>query len=290
MSETSKFDGYQDFVKMNANLVYSNKVIVDRGWKPSLHTHPHTEIFYITKGYGKLIMKDSEINLKANDFIIINSNLMHTESNIQDRPDLDNLEYIVIGVKGISISEFNKNENDDDIMDYFINKYIFKMSFSNDKNILIELIKNIHKEMTEDSIFSSEYANSLLIILLINILRLNGNDIIIENDFKKNKQLEYIKSYIDSHFSMDLNLDILSKIGYINKYYLIHQFKKLYDITPMDYVNEVRYNTAKDLLINSNLSIQEISSNVGFNSQSYFNQLFKKKSGLTPTRYRSKNK
>lgn len=285
----SKFDKNNDLnklLKLNANLIYSNIVTVNRNWQPELHTHPHTEIFYVTKGSGKLILKDSEIDLNTNDFLIINSNLMHTEANAHNKDNFKELEYFVIAVKGISISELNSSINDEKFIDYFINKYIFKISFENSDNIFVKIMKNIHNEFVNKNSYYTEYSNSLLNMLLIEILRLNNKEIVIENDFKKNKQLEYIKNYIDSHFAMDLKLDVLSEVGYINKYYLIHQFKKLYDITPMDYVNHVRLNAAKDLLKNSDLSMQEISSTVGFNSQSYFNQLFKKKEGLTPSKYR----
>ncbi|MBS6062988.1 MAG: helix-turn-helix transcriptional regulator [Peptostreptococcaceae bacterium] len=87
-------------------------------------------------------------------------------------------------------------------------------------------------------------------------------------------------------FFIRLSVLIIAKIGYINKFYLIHKFKKLYGVMPIEYIIEKRYLSAKDLLLNSNYSMQEISSIVGFNSQSYFNQLFKKKAGITPGKFR----
>lgn len=210
MNKFGKNNSFNEFLKINANLIYSNRVTVNRNWQPELHTHPHTEIFYVIKGSGKLILKDSEIELRTNDFLVINSNLMHTEANAHSNKDnFKELEYLVIAVKGISISELNASKDNDKFIDYFINKYIFKISFENNDNIFFDLMKRIHNDFINKNPYYTEYSNSLLNMLLIEILRHNNKEISIENDFKKNKQLEYIKNYIDSHFAMDLKLDVL---------------------------------------------------------------------------------
>lgn len=273
-------------IEIKVKLVYSNKIMIDQGWVPSLHQHPHTEIFYVLSGKGKLILIDDEIDINANDFLIINSNLKHTEMNAYIKNNSQNLEYLVVGVEGISIKEIS-DKNDKSSINDFVQTYIFKKSFEDNNNKIYDLIKSIHQEMLEKNKYSGIYANKLLELLIISILRLQDENIEIEDDFKENKQIEFIKKYIDSHFSMEFNLDDLSKIGYVNKYYLIHQFKKLYGITPIEYMIEKRITSAKDLLKNSNYSMQDISSIVGFNSQAYFNQVFKKKVGITPGKYRS---
>ncbi len=55
-----------------------------------------------------------------------------------------------------------------------------------------------------------------------------------------------------------------------------------------DWVNDMRIADAKDLIVNTDLSVKEIYFSVGFNSKSTFNQAFKKREGITPTAYRQK--
>jgi YesN/AraC family two-component response regulator len=57
-----------------------------------------------------------------------------------------------------------------------------------------------------------------------------------------------------------------------------------------EYVCRVRIESAKNLLLNPNLRVSEIAYQVGFQSLTHFNRVFKKLSGDSPTEYRSKIK
>lgn len=67
---------------------------------------------------------------------------------------------------------------------------------------------------------------------------------------------------------------------------LNRRFKNALGQTPLEYLQEIRINTAKDLLKTSNLSISEIADKVGYQDASYFTTLFKKKLATTPNDYR----
>ena len=56
------------------------------------------------------------------------------------------------------------------------------------------------------------------------------------------------------------------------------------------YITEVRVNAAKELLLNSSLTIQEISDACGYNNEKYFYQIFKKATNLTPTQYQMRKR
>lgn len=71
--------------------------------------------------------------------------------------------------------------------------------------------------------------------------------------------------------------------------FYIH-FKEWSGTSPVSYRNGIRISSAKSLLQNSNLSIYEISSEIGFDDQYYFSRLFKKLTGLSPRDFRSSNK
>ena len=79
-------------------------------------------------------------------------------------------------------------------------------------------------------------------------------------------------------------------MAYMNKFHLISEFKQSYRITPIEYLILKRVEVSKDLLISTNHTMEEISALVGFNSQSYFNQVFKKKVGQTPSQFRRKHR
>ena len=99
-----------------------------------------------------------------------------------------------------------------------------------------------------------------------------------------------MKQYIDLHYQENITLDELSRLTYVNKYYLVHAFKKYIGLSPINYLISKRVEEAKVLLETTNYSVSQISDIVGFSSQSYFSQVFKKTMGTTPFEIRKKKR
>ncbi len=96
-----------------------------------------------------------------------------------------------------------------------------------------------------------------------------------------------IKRYIASEFAGTLSLSkIAERYGYSDDY-IIKIFKNRYGITPYQYLIKKRLAQAESLLVQSNLSIEEISRAVGYNDFSTFFRDFKKKYGMSPTERRT---
>ena len=106
---------------------------------------------------------------------------------------------------------------------------------------------------------------------------------------KANKDCVFIEKYIDAHFKEDLTLDTLSELTFLNKYHIVHAFKQYKGISPINYMIQKRLDEAKLLLSTTNLQISEIAYIVGFTSQSYFAQAFKKATNMSPLQYRKDN-
>jgi two-component system response regulator YesN len=73
---------------------------------------------------------------------------------------------------------------------------------------------------------------------------------------------------------------------HISPYYLSHLFKEELGVTFIGYLTKVRIEQAKILLLETNLTIQQISYMVGYQDSSYFTKVFKKLEGRTPTQFR----
>ena len=101
------------------------------------------------------------------------------------------------------------------------------------------------------------------------------------------KRLNKSVSYIQKHFC-DIKLDqrMLARLSDMNYDYFRHIFKKIYQMSPIQYINRLKINYSEELLLNKLYSVQEISVITGFNSQYYFTRCFKKQTGLTPSQYR----
>lgn len=95
-----------------------------------------------------------------------------------------------------------------------------------------------------------------------------------------------ITEYIDRNFIEKLTLETLAEIAHGSPYHLHRTFKKIKGITPVEYIQQVRLNAAKEYLIYTNKAIADIAICVGMPNTSYFITLFKNKTGYTPLQYR----
>ncbi len=96
------------------------------------------------------------------------------------------------------------------------------------------------------------------------------------------KVIEYIKA----NFQRRMSLEEIAASTYLSKTYLSSLFKKETGYSISEYINIVRIERSKALLLEENISIIEIANICGFEDQSYFTKVFKHIVGITPKKYR----
>ena len=108
-----------------------------------------------------------------------------------------------------------------------------------------------------------------------------------ERSEKIHPLIENIKSYINSNIESEITLSHIAEVFHYNKTYLGRLFKEETGKTFIEYINEKRLIRAKKMLENTKETILNISTCTGFNNVTYFNRLFKKSYGVSPTEYRN---
>ena len=96
------------------------------------------------------------------------------------------------------------------------------------------------------------------------------------------------KQFIADNYSESLSLEQVAKAVNTSSFYFCKMFKRITGLNFTEYVSRVRIERAKNLLLNPNLRISEIAFEVGFQSLTHFNRVFRKMVGLSPTDYRGK--
>ncbi|GGD46570.1 AraC family transcriptional regulator [Paenibacillus nasutitermitis] len=96
-----------------------------------------------------------------------------------------------------------------------------------------------------------------------------------------------IQHYLNLHAGRELILDELSEQFHMNKRYLISLFKQAFQITPMQYHQQMRLDRAKNLLRHSKMTMQQIADSLGYPSIHGFSRAFKNKEGCSPSAYRA---
>lgn len=107
------------------------------------------------------------------------------------------------------------------------------------------------------------------------------------NNGKKMGHVNKAKEYVAQNYANRITLEEVCKYLYINPAYFSVAFKKATGKNFIDFVNEVRVEKSKELLIESEYRIKEIAQMVGFDNLSYFCTVFKKSTGATPLEFRS---
>jgi len=100
------------------------------------------------------------------------------------------------------------------------------------------------------------------------------------------KAVRYIREHI--HEALPIK-DVAARV-HLNASYFSVLFKEELGINFIDYVTECRMKKAKEMLLQSSLSLEEISERIGYQSTSYFIKIFKKHEQLTPKHYRDRMK
>ncbi|QHW34703.1 response regulator [Paenibacillus rhizovicinus] len=100
------------------------------------------------------------------------------------------------------------------------------------------------------------------------------------------KDIAHAVRFIQERFSEDISLQQIAELLELSPNYLSMLFKKELQLSFTEYVNRIRLEKAKELLLNTNLKSYEIAQRVGFADDSYFSRAFKKHTGVRPNGFR----
>lgn len=113
-----------------------------------------------------------------------------------------------------------------------------------------------------------------------------GRNVATKREEKSNSIIEKAKDYIKLHYKKDMSLDDVSREVNISPYYFSKIFKEETGENFVEYVTNIRMAKARELLRETDYSMKEICTMVGYSDPNYFSRSFKKKVGVTPTEYK----
>ena len=147
----------------------------------------------------------------------------------------------------------------------------------------------LHKAYFSGKVVSQKQHDSA--VKLLNIfaqhLAMLSNQVFIQQENSEPPVISRARAYIHEHQTEEISLGQVAKAVNMSSYYFCKMFKKVTGINFTDYVARVRIEKSKNLLLNPNLRVSEIAFEVGFQSLTHFNRVFKKILGQSPTEYRA---
>ena len=113
-----------------------------------------------------------------------------------------------------------------------------------------------------------------------------ANQILLQEKDAEPPQITRARQFIEANAQEDLSLATVAKTAGMSPFYFCKMFKKVTGVNFANYVSGVRVEKAKTLLLNPNYRVSEIAYEVGFQSLTHFNRVFRNIAGQSPTEYR----
>ncbi len=253
-------------------LLMFNKGIYQKGGIQPSHSHKYLEILYFLSGKGKISFGKKSIDISPNTIVILNSEVIHSPQASENT----DIEFFSLLIDNINISFLPPNTLSENLYEH--------KTFDNCDNKIYKLLVQMIEELASSKEGCYIALKGLVFQLFTEIVRLP--DKVAPVKHKYNEIALKVKTYIDNNFIKEFNIDFLADMVFVNKFYLIHIFKRTFNVSPMQYLTAVRMQKAQTLLRSTNIPITEISQTCGYDNPVYFSEQFKKTIGTTPSIFR----
>ena len=117
-------------------------------------------------------------------------------------------------------------------------------------------------------------------------LSLVANQIVVQEEEAESPLVRRARAYILANQADPIDLAKVAQAMHVSTFYFCKMFKKATGLTFTEYLSRVRVEKAKNLLLNPHLRISEIAYDVGFQSLTHFNRVFRQVVGQSPSEYR----
>ena len=244
-----------------------------------LHFHSEFEFCVVDDGNMTIQLNDSYITLSKGEGIFINSQALHSVLSAEHSGG-----HLVILMFDSALILSEKDIVRDKYILPLINGEISVYEKLNIEECALILKA---KEVYERKDFGYElemkcYALRLITKLLTLRQRVHGKT--------PGKNVEIIKKaleYIHDNYQNNITLSEMASHVFVSPEHLCRVFSQLSDVSPFQYLNRYRIIQSTAMLADRSISIAKIATCVGFNSSSYYNKMFMRYMGCTPSQYRS---
>ena len=243
------------------------------------HWHEALEVDYIFNGSWQFIVNGNERIVSKDEFIIINCGDIH---GINFDFDLEGLD--VIGITVLISEEFLKAMLPD------IGESIFDDEAARGNEEIKNCLRRIYQIYSKKSHDYTELAITAQMTMMLYELCICGakkeKSSIPINSQKSVERLRGILLYVEENYMEDLSMEGVAERFHFSRTYFTRFFKNYTGMTFKEYLTRYRLEKARELLIETSLTMTEIAMRCGFSDSRRFIISYKKYYGTTPYQYR----
>lgn len=249
------------------------------------HYHPEIELVYVEASNGIRHVGKNISDFKESELLLIGSNVPHLNFDYKIQTECKQL---VLQMRENFLQDLIFPVPEFENIKHLLDRSYLGLSFCGEaKKIVVEKLHRMKDENSFESLIG--------LIEILNILahsdevkELNSEDTRIKWFLNDKIRMGTIYDYINENYDKKTNVNEIAQIVSLSTPAFCRYFKKQTNMTFTDFVNNYRINQAKLLLL-QNSCITEICFQVGFESLSYFNKLFKQHVGETPSEFKKKH-
>lgn len=277
----------KEFYNFDGAYLVDKKLEIKRDYD-FVHYHNVFEIGIVIKGNGTFLINNQIKYFSEGDISVMYPGDFHITNSVGSSNSV--WDYILIDANKLISENPAFFEMLGDVLEP---KNQCSNVFSSDKYPLVhQYVHQLHSELTAQKDYFDFSAKNLFSLLLIEIYRNSTNDTQNAHDISTDKGIIHAIipaiTYISKHYKENITSSTLSNACSISQTHLRRLFKNYFGISPFKYIYKVRITAAKSLLCSTNISITDIAQEVGYLSQTSFNNHFKHFTGITPSEYRKK--
>ena len=252
-----------------------------------LHWHEEMEFIFIESGSGLVRLNREALRVREGDLLIVNRGVLHSMKTdprhiLYYKSIVFDLSYLA-GTAGDLCQERL-------IAPLAANQAEFVHRITPDVSgydRLMEIFGQIHSCLDKKEPYYYVRLKALFYAFFYEMLA--GNYIITSDHAEQNKSLSSIKNvldYINSHYNEPLNAKELAGLSNYSEYYFMKLFRQYTGKTLIEYINDLRLEKSKTILLHSDDSVTEIALECGFNNTSYYIKKFQQANGISPHKFR----
>lgn len=240
-----------------------------------LHFHSGYELIFVTN--GKVTIEIDAVPHKAESPAIILLNPFEQHKIINESDDYER----IILVLNSDVLENNISPRLIAMLKFRPQKFSHITKPCKDDFVnLCSILENIEQELDCNGVFSSQYIQNSVYNMLILLYRIKKISPELSLPMMK------VQTYIDINYSVINSIQDIAEEFCLSSSHLSRTFKAYSGYSPVEYLLNVRLYRAQQLLIYSDLNINEISAQIGFKDTNNFIRQFSKRFKLSPLRFR----
>lgn len=250
----------------------------------TFHYHDFNKIVIFISGNVTYVIEGKYYKLRPWDILFVSSNELH-------KPIIDPNEYyerIIIWVNANFLA--SQSTDDSDLLTCFQKAAKEKLNLFRLNSDNLNIIKDTIFRL-EEAIIDRDFGSKILqkvyfvqLMVYLNRFMLSIKTKKDDKDIQYDERVVSILAYINENIDSNLSIDNIASKFYLNRYYLMHNFKNQTGYTLHNYILQKRLAKAV-ALVKKGLKAASVSEQCGFQDYSSFVRAFKKNFGLSPRQY-----